>query len=740
MTNTHPDDAVFASLKQLETRSIDGSGNNPEHSDWGSTGETLIRVNNSFPDGEGNDLDALRDDPAPEAITETVMNADNGGVEGGEPVNVFNSFNVNEYAQFFGQFIAHDIVFSSGGDEEEDGQLNGITRNDGVTVDGVRQQINEETAFMDLGQVYDNDPEKAPLLRDPASGRLLTNDEGLLPGSDDIAHAHDVEVGEEQVIQESPVVAGDFRAAQTDQLLSHHTIWLKNHNYHADRLAEQFPEWSNDQVFRAARALNEAEYQWVVYNEYLPAIIGEENVTDYHGYDKEVNAGILNDFTAGVFRFGHDQANNFFDLLEEDGSVAPEGPGEDGTGEGVTLFNSFIPLSGEGVGVADSDTLDQQAAWIRGMLGIPTQKIDGFVVSGNRGGVLGIPGLNLEAFDIVRGREHGVGNYNAFRESHGLEAYDSWDAFFTENDVSEVRQGHLLELYGSDPGDVDNMDTIIGALLEAKEEGSQLGPTATTVIREQFANLRDGDRLYFENRLTPAQVEEVKATSLADIIERTTAIEHVYRDALIAAPRIGGGEGHDELQGTAEGDLVIGFAGDDQLEGLEGADDLYGGDGHDRLHGGDGADLLTGEAGRDVAFGGADADTLDGGADGDLLVGGAGDDTLHGDDGDDVLLGGRGEDELRGGSGSDTLVGGADADRFVYDGGDDLVVDFELGVDTLVIAGAFGGGGTLSTAEDVGDFAGADDVESAENVFATTLDFGDGDSLRLLGVDDALVA
>ena len=42
---------------------------------------------------------------------------------------MFNSFGVNDYTQFFGQFIAHDLAFSSGGEDDVDGQLNGITRN-----------------------------------------------------------------------------------------------------------------------------------------------------------------------------------------------------------------------------------------------------------------------------------------------------------------------------------------------------------------------------------------------------------------------------------------------------------------------------------------------------------------------------------------------------------------------------------------------------------------------------------
>ena len=491
--------------------------------------------------------------------------------------------------------------------------------------------------------------------------------------------------------------------------------------YHADRLAAQFPEWSHDEIFEAARALNEADFQWVIYDEYLPAIIGEQNVIAYEGFDKSQNPGVITDFTAAVFRFGHDQANNFFDLLNEDGSVPENGPGPEGTGADVTLASSFIPLSGEGAAIAKADTPEDQADWIRGQLGIPHQEIDGFVVSGNRGNLFGIPGLNLEAFDIMRGRDHGVNDYNGFREAQGLDPYETWDAFFHANDIGEVRQGHLRDLYGSQPGDIANMDTVIGVLLETEVEGSQLGPTATGLIAEQFANLRDGDRFYFEERFTPEQVDAIKSTSLADIIERTTAVDHVYRDALVAAKRIGGGEHGDELEGTAAADLVIGFAGADELHGLGGADDLHGGDGGDRLAGGDGADILHGEGGRDVLRGGAEGDTLAGGG------------------GVDVLFGGDGADRLNGGPGGDVLIGGADADIFSYGGGSDVVMDFELGLDTLVLAdGVIGGGRRLADHDDFRSLVHETSVEALGGP-GLTLDFGAGDHLTLLGVDDALV-
>lgn len=97
-------------------------------------------------------------------------------------------------------------------------------------------------------------------------------------------------------------------------------------------------------------------------------------------------------------------------------------------------------------------------------------------------------------------------------------------------------------------------------------------------------------------------------------------------------------------------------------------------------------------------------DIVQGTADADRLLGAAGDDVLLGFDGNDVLVGGVGADVLDGGAGSDTLAGGHGADVFVFDAsrimlslpeegssevfvrlgfGDDVVQDFEVGVDRL---------------------------------------------------------
>jgi Ca2+-binding RTX toxin-like protein len=138
------------------------------------------------------------------------------------------------------------------------------------------------------------------------------------------------------------------------------------------------------------------------------------------------------------------------------------------------------------------------------------------------------------------------------------------------------------------------------------------------------------------------------------------------------------GAGNDRAFGGAGNDTIHGEDGRDRLNGLAGDDVLIGDAGVDRLKGGDGADDLQG---------GDDSDTVKGGSGNDSLSGGAGDDTITGDSGDDVLIGGTGNDVLDGGDGADrfdfTDMGDATADM-----GDDILRDFTVGTDVLVVANA----------------------------------------------------
>jgi serralysin len=208
------------------------------------------------------------------------------------------------------------------------------------------------------------------------------------------------------------------------------------------------------------------------------------------------------------------------------------------------------------------------------------------------------------------------------------------------------------------------------------------------------------------------------------LIDQTADLMWTPVDAPVGVPT----EGADTLYGTQAGDALNGYGGDDTLYGKGGDDYLFGGQGNDTLHGGSGADRMDGGDGSDwVSYSGSQAVTVDlrdrgfgGDAEGDtylnienvsgssyadVLLGNAtnntlngmngsdylfgdfGNDILNGGSGRDILEGGAGNDTLDGGMGYDTLIGGSGADKFVFrpSGGGDTIVDFEVGIDKIVL-------------------------------------------------------
>ena len=128
------------------------------------------------------------------------------------------------------------------------------------------------------------------------------------------------------------------------------------------------------------------------------------------------------------------------------------------------------------------------------------------------------------------------------------------------------------------------------------------------------------------------------------------------------------GSGEITERNTANVTAVFGI---EDVDGTASGDTLIGDNFNNRLNGKDGNDKLRGSGGDDVLNGGKGNDTLNGGDSNDSLIGGDNNDTLNGEAGDDSMSGGRG------------------MDRFVFGpgGGEDRILDFEDGKDTLDLRG-----------------------------------------------------
>jgi Ca2+-binding RTX toxin-like protein len=175
-------------------------------------------------------------------------------------------------------------------------------------------------------------------------------------------------------------------------------------------------------------------------------------------------------------------------------------------------------------------------------------------------------------------------------------------------------------------------------------------------------------------------------------------------DSLISVENIDGSDQGDVILGNAEANRLFGFAGNDRIEGREGNDILLGGTGDDLLMGGAGDDQLEGDAGTDTLNGGEGSDLVryrtatgsmtislasgtaaEAGGTTDTLIsienadGSDQNDLMTGDAAANRLFGFAGADTIAGGTGEDVLVGGAGGDTYLYRAGDGYDIVNDLG-------------------------------------------------------------
>ena len=492
-------------------RSIDGSGNNLDDPDMGKAHIQLLR---QVPAAYGDGIQSLAGDnrPSARAVSNAVV---------AQSELIPNTENASDFIWQWGQFLDHDLDLTDGIDPPEPaniavpagdvffdpqgtgGQEIELNRSlydlqSGTEETGPRQQINEITAWIDASNVYGSDDERATELRtNDGTGRLKTSEGDLLPFNEaGLANAG----GSSAEL----FLAGDVRANEQLGLTCMHTLFVREHNWHADRIRQRNPELSGEEVYQRARQMVGAEMQVITYEEYLPALLGRGALSRYRGYQPDVNASIANIFSTALFRYGHSALSPTLLRLDADGNEIEAGH--------LPLRNAFFAphrLATEG-GIEPM---------LRGLASQVAQQVDNFVIDDVRNFLFGPPGsggFDLASLNIQRGRDHGLPSYNRVRRAFGLRPARNFDDISSNPQVRDA----LASVYES----VDDVDLWVGGLAEDTLEDALVGELIATVLRDQFEALRDGDRFWYERSLNPDQLDQVRNTRLSDIIRRNTSI------------------------------------------------------------------------------------------------------------------------------------------------------------------------------------------------------------------------
>ncbi|MEM7454788.1 MAG: peroxidase family protein [Planctomycetota bacterium] len=487
-------------------RTVDGTQNNLASPTWGAAHVNLWRrAPAAYADGLSEP--SLSDGPGPREISNRIF---------AQTESITNDRNLTDMVWQWGQFLDHDIDLTETqipleafpidvppGDFWFDPAFVGNQQiflfrsayNVSTGITGPRQQINFITSWIDGSNLYGSDEETLNTLRHFRRGlmKVSAHETGhMLPEDDDGFY-----------------LAGDVRANEQVYLTAMHTLWMREHNRVARQLLAANPAMSDEQVFQHARKRVVATMQAITYNEFLPAILGDNAIRRYRGYRESTFPNIANVFSTGAYRFGHSMLSSELLRLDADGTPV--------AGGNLSLADAFF----------NPDELREYGIdpYLRGLISQRAQEIDSQVVSDVRNFLFGPPGaggFDLVSLNIQRGRDHGLPSLPVVRAAYGLPAIND----FSDITIDPFVQSELESLYGN----VENVDPWVGMLCEDHMPGASVGMTAQRVMRDQFERLRDGDRFWYEREFSGAAREAISDTTLSNVIRRNTSIRPIRRD------------------------------------------------------------------------------------------------------------------------------------------------------------------------------------------------------------------
>ncbi|PAV56333.1 hypothetical protein WR25_19420 [Diploscapter pachys] len=470
------DDPNCKSVTNNNYRSITGICNNVDNPNFGAANSPVARL--SAKPTYANGIDSIRKAVSGQDLPSTrlISNLINQGTS-----EVFDR-NANHFHMQFGQFIAHDIIFmpSSTG---PNGQA------------------------LDCSSCTVNNPNCAPI-------EIPTNDP-YFPKSTPTTKSC---MRLTRALNGQTGFGPRMQIDQAMRLIPLHVTFILEHNRIADAVAKTRPTATDEQIYQIARRALIAMYQYAVYKEYLPKLLGQGLMNEFgltpliNGntrYNKTANPSLMVEFTTAAFRFGHSQARADFPRVDYNNK-----PLDTPVNLGSNIFYTDAQYDFDGA-----------RRLLSGMLMTNGMQVDtsfSFPIRNQLFEIRGKPasGVDLIATNIMRGRDTGVAPYVNYRSFAKLSPVTKFDDLIV--DMGADRVNLLKTVYAN----VNDIDLYVGILMEKPMNEALIGPTGGRIIAEQFRRLRDGDRFYFEHSnagargLTNDELSEIRKTNLQGLFCR----------------------------------------------------------------------------------------------------------------------------------------------------------------------------------------------------------------------------
>ncbi|NXX29411.1 DUOX2 oxidase, partial [Nicator chloris] len=383
----------------------------------------------------------------------------------------------------------------------------------GQSPNSPREQTNEMTGWLDGSSIYGPSHSWSDALRSFSGGQLASGPDKNLPRQTDgrvpMWKALDPSTG-----QGGPQGIYDLGSAWGNEnpfLQAESIAWFRYHNHLATALAQKHPAWSDEDLFQHTRKRVIATFQNIVLYEWLPTLLGTQ-VPEYQGYQQHLDPSLSPEFVAAAGQFlatmvppgvyKRDTKCQFQNVSVSSGSFPA-----------VRLCNSY--WSRESPGLQQAEDVDNL---LLGMSSQIAEQEDNIVVEDLQDywyGPLKYSRTDYVASWVQRGRDFGLPTYNQVRQRFGLKPLQNWSNLAPHLEPQVLQK--VTALYANN---MAGLELLPGGMLEAD------GSLFSTIILEQFARLRDGDRFWFENTknglFTEEEIREIRNTTFHSILTSVT--------------------------------------------------------------------------------------------------------------------------------------------------------------------------------------------------------------------------
>ncbi|KAL1453749.1 hypothetical protein WDU94_010063 [Cyamophila willieti] len=533
-------------------RSMDGSCNNLQKPWWGATDTPYARLMKpAYNDSNNNYRVSVADGselPGARLVSATLL----------KPKKPPLLDSLTRMFTVFGQLVSHDVLFnpqsqgnkccSDSGDKiaSTEGQCRPIPipdKDEFYSSFGRKcQQFSQNVAldcpalksspilpqaltthYMDASFIYGHNENKSKSLRTLSDGKLRTQT--------GVSHQYLITQNSSNCpfVKKNCYDAADPRANQHLDLAVMETVFLRFHNFVVDKLVAVNPQWKgNDEIlFQEARRFVIACFQHIVYNEWLPILLGPDTLktkdlaSSSSGfsdkYKPDINPSSLMDFAGAAFRTFHSMTPNtltvgsqtmpFSNTFQKPGDFLQEGDNFDAT---LVSLRSEHQLQLSHFNSDEIRNLFYQ---------VTTPLVNGSVQYGD----------DLTAIDIQRGRDYGLLSFNDYRSLFNMTRLSDYSAVATVFGNESATQ--LAQVYKHP----DDIDFYVGSLYELTSQNISTASTLQSVWVEAFRRYKLGDRFFYERgdqpwSFTLGQLTVIKRIKLSHVVcigfdNRTTDIQ-----------------------------------------------------------------------------------------------------------------------------------------------------------------------------------------------------------------------